>query len=35
MNVLFDAKHSVVHFCKILRNTKKEIKSIHDFFTQK
>ena len=30
MNVLFDAKHSAVHFCKMLRNTKKEIKSTHD-----
>lgn len=31
MNFSFDTKHRAVHFDKILRNTSKEIKSIHGF----
>lgn len=31
MNFLFDSKHRAAHFYKILRNTRKEIKSIPGF----
>lgn len=35
MNFLFDTKHRAVHFYKILRNTSKEVKSIHGFSPRK
>lgn len=35
MNFLFYSKHRAVHFYKILRNTSKEIKSIHGFSPRK